>query len=339
MKARFIVILLFCSGLFQYNFAQDIHFSNFYTNTLNLNPANAGFFTGSYRFCIAYRDQYRTVAEPYQTLSANFDAKISNRHMQTALGYGLLFNYDMAGDADYTTVQFGIPLAQHIPINGNSLIFSYGLLPAIHYCSLDYSSLTFLEQFEGDRFNPQSEISEDIDMNSRLYFDFSLGTQFLFKPNKQQSYTVGFAFYNLNRPNVSFYKEDGVKLKTRTVICGTANISVTQNIDIVPGIKMQFQGKQHEFHLGGMGIFYLDNPLFSQIQTGLWFRSKNKDAIIFGLGTRYKEFDIMLDYDLNISTLRTASNGHGAFELTISYIFDKANRSKRMTAVRCPHSL
>lgn len=321
------------------SFAQDIHFSNFYTNTLNVTPADAGFFTGKSRFCLAYRDQYRTVADPYQTFSANFDGKYTKRQWNYIIGYGMLINYDMAGDADYTTVQFGIPLAQHFRLVGNTVIISYGILPAMHYNTLNYTKLAFGEQFDGTKYNPDIPVTEAFDGNSAVYFDLSVGAQGTFKPQKNQTYTIGVAMYNLNQPDISFFNAGDAILLHRFLVHGNAIIGVTNNIDVIPGFKMQFQGKQHEFHFGGMGIFYFEKSAISQVQTGAWFRSKNKDAVIFGLGCRYMGFDIMLDYDLNISRLRTASNGHGAVEITLTYIVDNSNKSKKMTAVRCPHSL
>ncbi len=337
LKKALTYLILLCSVFLAD--AQDIHFSNFYTNTLNLNPAETGFFTGQYRFCLAYRDQYRTVAQPYQTISANFDGKISKRYWNYILGYGLVLNFDKAGDANYNTVQCGIPFAQHINLAGAKIILSYGVMPTIHYNSFDYDELTFSEQFNGNKFDPDIEISEALDMNSQTYINVNAGAQLTYKQDKTHTYTAGYALYNINRPNVSFYNENDVRLRTRSVLHGTAKIGVTNNIDVIPGFKMQFQGKQHEFHFGGMGIFYFDNASISQVQTGVWFRSKNKDAVIFGIGCQYMDFDIMLDYDLNISSLRTASNGHGAFEITISYITAYKNKSRRMNAIRCPHSL
>ncbi|MCQ2958563.1 MAG: PorP/SprF family type IX secretion system membrane protein [Bacteroidales bacterium] len=334
-------ILTYCLCIIaaEHLLAQDIHFSNFYTNSLNVNPAETGFFTGQYRYCLAYRDQYRTVADPYQTFSANLDGKFTKRYWNYVIGYGILLNFDMAGDADYNTVQFGIPIAQHMNLMGNTIILSYGILPALHYNAFDYTNLSFQEQFNGIQYNPDQEISEDFVTNSKTYFDFSGGLQLSYKQSKTQTYTIGFAAYNINQPNVSFYNEETVRLRTRFLLHGNAIIDVTSNIDVIPGFKMQFQGKQHEFHFGGMGLFNIENSSVSQIQTGLWFRSKNKDAVIFGIGCRYMDFDIMLNYDLNISSLRNASNGHGAFEITVSYITEQHNKSKRRTAIRCPHSL
>jgi hypothetical protein len=50
----------------------------------------------------------------------------------------------------------------------------------------------------------------------------------------------------------------------------------------------------------------------------------------------YKPFTIALSYDVNMSELKTASQGRGGFELSITYqtYFDRYNTSKE--AVRCP---
>lgn len=333
------VTYFICFFALQSVVAQDIHFSNFYTNSLNVNPAETGYFTGQYRFCMAYRDQYRTVANPYQTITANFDGKIQKRYWDYIFGYGLLLNFDVDGDSDYSTFQFGIPLAEHLQFLGKTVIVSYGILPAIYYNSLDYTYLTFQEQFNGTQFNPDREISEAFDINSKMYFDLSAGAQITYKPDKSKSFNTGLAIYNINQPNISFFNEEDVRLRSRFLLHGNAIISVTSNIDVIPGFKMQFQSKQHEFHFGGMSVFNFDKSDISQIQTGIWFRSKNKDAVIFGIGCRYLDFDIMLNYDLNISTLRKASSGHGAFEITLSYITAQHNKSKRRQAIRCPHSL
>lgn len=338
--ARYFVTYCFCIIFSMLTIqAQDIHFSNFYTNTLNLNPADAGFFTGKYRFCLAYRDQYRTVADPYQTITANFDRRISNRHMNTMLGYGMILNLDQAGDADYKTVQFGIPLAQHIPLAGKSLLFSYGILPTIVYNSIDYSELTFGEQFDGRQYQSDIAINENFDDNHKTYVNISAGIQTTYRISKEQSYTMGMALYNITSPQISFYDDESARLKKRFVLHSSAIITVSDMIDIIPGFKMQLQGKQQEFHFGGMGLIHTENPMLTQIQLGIWYRSKNKDAVIFGLGGRYLGFEIILDYDLNLSTLRTASNGHGAFEITATYIVDDQNKSKRRSAVRCPHNI
>ncbi len=334
-----VFLYIFCVFATQSLVAQDIHFSNFYTNTLNVNPANTGNFVGKLRFCSAYRDQYRTVAQPYQTFTANFDGKRIKRYRNDFMGYGLLFNFDKSGDANYSTAQIGIPFSYLFPLASGKFILSGGIQPSLFYNSIDYNSLVFQEQYDGIKYNPDIEISENFETNSALYLNLAAGALAIFKASKTQSYTFGVAVFNINRPNISFFDDEAVQLKSRTMLHGTADISVTSDFDVIPGFKIQFQGKQQEYHFGGMCVKYFDKSPISQIQSGIWFRSKNKDAIILGLGCSYQQFDIMLNYDVNISSLRTVSYGQGAFEITVSYIVENSNRNKRMTAIRCPHTL
>ena len=49
-----IIFVVFCTNLW----GQDMHFSQFYNNPLNLNPAQAGLFDGSHRFTANYRGQW-----------------------------------------------------------------------------------------------------------------------------------------------------------------------------------------------------------------------------------------------------------------------------------------
>lgn len=48
--------------------AQDVHYSQFYTDYLRLNPSMAGNFDGTYRVGLNLRNQYGNVPAPYQTL-------------------------------------------------------------------------------------------------------------------------------------------------------------------------------------------------------------------------------------------------------------------------------
>ena len=61
-----------------------------------------------------------------------------------------------------------------------------------------------------------------------------------------------------------------------------------------------------------------------------------KDAVIPVVQLEYKPFTIGLSYDVNVSPLKTASQGRGGYELGITYqkYFDRENTSK--DKVLCP---
>ena len=75
------------------------------------------------------------------------------------------------------------------------------------------------------------------------------------------------------------------------------------------------------------------NPLYI-IHFGGYLRWK--DAFIPVVEIDYKPFAVALSYDVNISTLKTASQYRGGFELSLTYagFLDRNNSTKN--AVLCP---
>jgi len=317
--------------------AQDIHFSNFYTNVLNVNPAFTGYFRGKYRYNITYRDRFRTVAVPYQTVSFGIDTKTSKlKGFRKIIGYGVLLNYDIAGDSQFNTVQLQFPLSYIHTFPNKIWTISGGVMPAFVFNSLDYTVLRFPDQFDGIQYNPDVPVSEEFDKTNSVFFNVGAGGQITAKPNKRQTYTVGIAGYNLTQPNISFFDDKSVRLYPRTLMHAMAIVEIKPDVDMVPAAKMQFQGKQKEFHVGAMFIKYFDNLSIQDISGGAWFRSRDKDAIILGIGCNYMGYTVLCNYDINISNLQKASNGHGAFEISVSSILYEQKKRRKMTSVKCP---
>jgi type IX secretion system PorP/SprF family membrane protein len=316
--------------------AQDIHFSNFFTNSLNLNPAMAGYMKGKLRFNLTARDQYRTVAVPYKTFSFGVDGRVYNAYSSMPpLGVGLVFNYDLAGDAHYGASQIAMPVAMHIPLN-RWWTLSPALMPGIGFNSIDYSLLKFPDQFNGIHFDPNLSTNENLDLTRKAFFNFSAGFMATFTPNPLYSYTLGFAAYNINRPNISWFNNEEVRLPVRSLIHGMALLQISADIDIVPMAKVQFQRRQQQYQFGAIGIKYFNNSAFYKCLFGVFYRARDRDAVILALGCNYAGFDIIFNYDVNVSQLTTASHGHGAFELTVSNVIMGGKKRQKRAPVRCP---
>lgn len=335
IQQRILLSIVLCVGAIAGALAQDIHFSNFFTNSLNLNPAMAGYMKGRMRFNFTARDQYRTVAIPYKTFSLSADARLHQRNSpMPPFGLGVVINYDLAGDAQYGSTQIALPVAMHIPINQWTI--SPALMPAIGINSLDYTKLRFPDQFDGMQYDPNWNTSEILNNTRRTFFNMNAGIMATFSPSSLYSYTIGYAAYNMNRPNISWFNNDDTRLPMRSLIHGMAWLQLSANFDLVPQAKMQFQRKQQEFQFGAIGITYFHHSSFYKLLFGLFYRSKDRDAVVLTAGCNYSGFDIVFNYDINISQLRAASGGHGAMELSITHIvLDGRKRTKR-AAVRCP---
>ncbi len=316
--------------------AQDIHFSNFHTNVLHVNAAYTGFFQGKYRFNAVVRDQYRTVAVPYQTVRLSFDSKLKNMHSRQTIGYGVICTYDVAGDAHLRTFQLSVPIAHHLRTYRKTWPFSYGIMPGIYSNAIDFTYLRFPDQFDGIQYNPSLETQENHEYTGNLLFNINAGVQALYTHSKKQRYGLGISGNNLTKPRISFFDDDSIFLPQRWLFHGFAHLELRSDIDIVPACKIQFQSPQQEYHFGVLLIHYTNTVTVPRVSGGLWFRSRDKDAVILGIGALYNGYDIILNYDINISSLRTASKGHGAMELTVSYIISDGNKRKKMMPVKCP---
>src|SRR3954468_9335596 len=79
-------------------FSQDMHFSQFYSSALYLNPAFTGADVCS-RFSLTYRNQWPGVSKAYKSYLASFDHYIAPYN----IGIGLLIGNDVAGTGELRT--------------------------------------------------------------------------------------------------------------------------------------------------------------------------------------------------------------------------------------------
>lgn len=338
LKKLYIIICMCCvAGI---AIAQDIHFSDFMNTPLNLNPALAGDFDGNYRVNAVYRWQYGTVTVPYSTISLGTDFKHNaNRKKKKPFGYGFIINYDKTGDSRYTTLQMGIPVAYHYLLSSKKAMVSFGINPQFCYNSINYSSLNFPDQFIDDKYYWAAKSLEPFTNQSISYFNLTAGVHIKFLASQKSVFETGFAINNISTPKLSFFSDNTSVLLRRYSLDANYKVRVSKRIDIEPSGKFQFQGSQKEYQYGGTLFRYFDNLMVSTVDGAIWYRSRDKDAIILHLGFDYEGYRVGLNYDINISTLDRASYGVGAFEITLIYIYSRFNQPHKFKSIKCPNAL
>ena len=157
--------------------AQDLHYSQYFNSSLNLNPALTAYTQANYRLTLNNRTQWASVTVPYKNFSASFDMKLFNRKKKgDFFGIGVLFNKDEAGDSKYGTTQAGLSLSWVKALNKRkSQLLSIGLQGAYYQRSIDYTQLYFPEQWNGTTSNIGSSNSEHFTVNQFSFFDISAG--------------------------------------------------------------------------------------------------------------------------------------------------------------------
>ena len=200
---NYFFYLLFFSFISTNVVAQDIHFSQFYSAPLTVNPAQTGLFDGNYRLGLNYRNKW--AANTYR-IKPHRHLPIATCTTITNLGVGLLIIRDQAGDGVLSNTKVFGSIAYHILLNKlRTMQLSFGMQGGVVEESIDFAKLYFDDQWNDvDQGIPSGE---PFGSSSIHYFDANAGTMYSFKLPDEWSCYAGVAIYNLIQPKVSFYDE------------------------------------------------------------------------------------------------------------------------------------
>ncbi|MDQ3051221.1 MAG: PorP/SprF family type IX secretion system membrane protein [Bacteroidota bacterium] len=304
--------------------AQDIHWSQFQSSPLNLNPSLSGFFNGDYRFVLNHRNQWKSVSTPYNTFSGSFDMVLNGTSpSRNRYSGGLLINSDKAGDSELGLFQAALSFGVLRAIGTDSIHFvSAGLQAGYVLRSINYSGLTFDEQYNGDVFDPGSGNSENFSGDNHGYADIGLGISWLVKTGDRFKAGAGISLQHINRPKDSFY-DDASKLFPHLQADVKADFPLAGKFDLLPSVIYMNQGSFREL-TGGTSLRIRLNEMPGRTYAfylGAWLRKS--DAFIASAGMDYNNLNVGVSYDFNTSSLERASNGRGGYELSLIYIIRK----------------
>ena len=342
---RLIIYLIML--FFSFNaLAQDPHFSQFYASPMTLNPAMTGAIPGYIRVAGNFRSQWAAVSTPFYTASAAMDMKIlTSRGMQdydthNFLGVGLMALTDQSNNgalkANYTSLS--VSHNQQLDRLGNYRL-SAGLQGTYVNKALDYSKLTFGQQLTPYGYDinlPNGEPRPGFNLN---YLDYQAGILFSGRTDERGSmWYIGSSVYHISQPNESTTGQYN-PLKHRIVVHGMYNYPVDDlNRVYISALYM----KSNFMEERTIGVVYSanidgledENFVGRSVQFGAWYRLK--DAIIPYVGLQLNAYKIGLTYDVNVSTLSTASNFRGGFELTMVYNFMDDDNARLLSKMLCP---
>lgn len=341
-KTIFLFIIIAGFGLVR---SQDFHFSFFNTTSLNLNPANTGAFSGDQRGLVVYRNQWRSVTEPYLTYYGSFDMGIAKKTAQTGfLAIGGTIVSDRAGTSQYKTLKATLSLAYHVILSMNSIL-SAGLNGSFMQQSFDQTGLFWHNQFVGNGFDASLPSGENIISERRSMGDVSAGLLYSFVSNETSmasndgiKFNIGAAYHHINRPKVDFTGEELKRLYSKLLFHARGQIGLFYtNTALVPEVLTAFQGPARMITLGLGGRFMLKEQSRytgfvkeSALTLGGYFRVG--DAVNPYLMFEVGSVAFGLVYDINVSSLAKASNGRGAFEFFLQYINPNPFRYRRNAA-------
>ncbi len=341
MKGLRIVLLGFMMFALLPVSAQDIHFSQHYASPATLNPALTGKHNGVFRVAANYRSQWFSIpgAQPYETFSGSFDAALlRNRFDFDRLGIGVMVFQDKSGNGELTNLTGMLSLAYHKTLDpyGRHTI-SAGFQGGIVQKRIDFTKLTFEEQFDQELgFDVTAFNGENVAQTSIWYPDFSAGAFLTSAFSENAGFYAGFAFHHLSEPKESFLVQvdQENRLESRITAHGGFIIKLSEYISLNPGALFMTQASARTTTAGvTLGVELSDN---AEIFFGGWYRVQQSDALIAMAGVEISGLQIGLSYDINMSDLKAVSNGNGAFEVSVVYIFGKEDPRKISPVKFCP---
>ncbi len=330
MKAQLLIFLV-CLN-FLNSFGQDVHWSQFNEIPVYQNPASSGHFFGDFRFNANYRNQWKSVSVPFSTFSLSVDAPIKK---YTNLGAGFLFLNDIAGDGKLRTNELLGSLSYRLKLASDSTkSIRFGLSVGLNYRQIDWGNLYFDNQFNGYNFDPTLSANETFQTDRKANITIASGAVYNHKLNKKQRWSIGLAFFNINRPNQGFYNQK-IPRDIRINLVSNMNIQIDPDWELTPAISITAQGKYKEVVAGSSIKYTLINKTgyYRALSSGVWYRLRDAAYLTFGLN--YQDWFVGLSYDINFSKLIPASNYRGAFELSTRYILHYF-KPKKIKYRACP---
>ncbi len=320
--------------------SQDIHFSQFFEAPLLRNPSLAGIFEGDIRVQGVYRDQWNSVTNAYRTGSFNAEYKMPIGRGDDFMTAGLQVLYDRAGTVALTTTHLLPALNYHKSLsNEKTMYLSLGFMGGMVRKSLDMSKITTDEQYNGGGFNPTLPNGETFNSPNFTTWDASVGMSFntTFGTDQRNSMFLGAAYHHLNRPKNSFYKNPNIELQPKYLFSAGVKFDIDEYSYFTIQADHTIQGSFNETVGGALYSYKLgDEPDYPLYTLSLGGFLRWKDALIPVLKIQKNPLSLAISYDVNVSQLKTASQGRGGFELSLSYIgfLDRHNSSR--DKVLCP---
>ncbi len=343
MKSRLLTRLLCTIGLFCSmisGYAQDIHFSQFFEAPLLRNPSLAGIFTGDVRVQGVYRDQWNSFTNAYRTGSLNAEYKMPIGKGDDFMTTGLQVLFDKAGTVGLTTTHLLPALNYHKSLSSEKVMYlSLGFMGGMIRKNIDMAKMTTNNQYNGGGFDPSFPTGETFIVPNYTTWDASVGMSFntSFGENQVNSLFVGAAYHHLNRPDNSFYRDPNIELNAKYVFSAGVKLNVDEYTYFTLQADHTVQGSFNETIGGALYSYKLggdpENPAYT-IHGGAFLRWK--DALIPVIKIDMNAISMAISYDVNVSQLKTASQGKGGFELSLAYVgfLDRNNSSK--DRILCP---
>lgn len=291
-------------------FAQDAHFSQYFSSALYTNPALTGQINGNFRVGGIYRTQWNANGDAYTSASVSADTRLDN-----GFGVGVAVTDLITGDINYSNVNFVLSGSYDLAAktkSTNHLVF--GLQLGFINRSINDGNVTVPDQWVPG-FGAVNPVNEDFGSLNSTTPDANFGVLwFNGKSSLKWTPFVGASVFHLIPVDDSFNQDE--KLPMRFQVHGGARYRTGTNIDITPHGSIMYQKGAYN-GLIGANVSYglIDTKL--RLEGGIAYRLN--DAIVPYAGVIYEDFQFGVTFDGNLSGLSDIGRRKSALEFSLIY--------------------
>lgn len=250
--------------------AQDVDFSQFFTNPTYFNPAYVGLTVGM-KVRFNYLKQWTGLSGNYHAF--DFSADVADRNIPGAGGLGIIATSDQQGFGTLKTNVIGIIPSVRVPINDIS-VFQFGALISLVSRQVDWNNLVFADQLDPRLGNIGPSSFPNPGATPVVFPDFSLGGIYQIKTGNVVG-TFGFAAHHVTQPDQSFL-ENVAPLPRKWVAHMDFIIDFqrhrgfyarARSFKLNPGILYQTQAKMKLLAFGA-------NAYMQNVYAGIWYQNE-----------------------------------------------------------------
>ncbi len=314
MRKFQLAVVVLATTLMSY--AQDPHYSQFFAAPHLMNPANSGSWDDRWQFFSNYRQQWANAGTPFNTFHALFDGRITNdlnKPIVIGGGLGVLSDQSLSGALKSNYLSGS--LAFHLKLSASKRV-GLGFIGTSGRRNLDFSQLTFGQQFTSGGFDPRGLPSgEPALANMKPFFSLGVGGRYEYK-KENLKFDFGAATYHINRPKQTFLSDPNQIIPIRYVGQFNLDYKINSQLSVVSNICYQSQALQSYFSVGGaLGYDFSDGTNSKVLYLGSWYRES--DAIYPYAALRIGNIQVGLSYDATVSKQNASGVNPQSLELSL----------------------
>lgn len=326
--------------------AQDIHFSQFYSVPVLINPAEAGRFKEDARFTFIHRRQWVALNSAFNSTGISTDFVVLPPFLKKDnIGLGIYAANDNLGQGIIKGSSVYVSAAYHSYLdNARRHRISGGLQGGFTSKGIDDSNFQFYNQYADFAYVPDRDAKDPITNYNYSFFDGQVGLYYAFIFDPKLELNFGSSFYQIHQPKETVFNHDrqlkNNKLGTRSIYTLGLKYKITPKISLQPQLMYMRQSKAKDWNMGALAIYTIPHSFPIQVSAGMFYRAQ--DAAIFLIGMRYKALELRYSYDLTTSSAKQMKGAQGAtnkqvnaHEFVLNFYGKLARKNTREFTVPC----